>query len=279
MHTNSIFRRSYVDAPWGQIHVVETGEGTPIVLYPNRPRSWVIYRRLAELLAPSHRVVILDPPGCGASDPLPEPIEVADLTAATLTVMDGLGLERAHLSGHHTGATVAVDMAAHHADRVLSIAPCGLLMLTDEEKAGRLDGSLFSPAAGNPPQPDGSHLQMVMRKFPPQPPEDLAFINDWIIDGLVSEVNQAALAKSVYRYDERAALAAVTVPALFVQSSGPGEPGTLQRMADARDLVAGSRLQIVSGGDVHFIHHRADELAPILREFFAAAETEHRVTA
>lgn len=267
--------RGYVSAPHGQIHYAETGEagtGSPVVLYPNRPRSWVIYRRLAELLAGSHRVVILDPPGCGASDPLPDPIELADLSAATLAVMDGLGIARAHVSGHHTGATVAVDLAAHHADRVVSIAPCGLLLLTDEEKAGRLDGSAFSPAAGNPPQADGSHLASIMKKFPPAPPEDLPFVNDWIIDGLVSEVNQAALAKSVYRYDERAALARVGVPALFVQSLGPGEPGTLQRMEQAHALVPGSRIAFVDGGDVHFIHHRADELAPVLRDFFAHAD-------
>lgn len=264
--------RGYVNAPWGQIHYAETGEGTPVVLYPNRPRSWVIYRRLAELLAGSHRVVILDPPGCGASDPLPDPIEVADLTAATLAVMDGLGIERAHISGHHTGATIAVDMAVNHADRVTSIAPCGLLLLTDEEKVGRLDGSAFSPAAGNPPRDDGSHLGAITKKFPPQAPEDLPFLNDWIIDGLTSEVNQAALAKSVYRYDERAALPRVVVPTLFVQSTGPGEPPTLQRMEQAHALVAGSRIAFIEGGDVHFIHHRADELAPLLRDFFATAD-------
>ena len=265
-------QRGYVNTPNGQIHYAEIGSGTPVVLYPNRPRSWVIYRRLAELLSVSHRVVVLDPPGCGASDPLPDPIEIADLSAVTVAVMDGLGIEKAHISGHHTGATVAVDLAARLPERVLSIAPCGLLLLSDEEKAGRLDGSAFSPAAGNPPREDGSHLQMIMKKFPPQPPEDLPFINDWIIDGLVSEAQQAALAKSVYRYDERAALPTIGVPTLFVQSLGPGEPGTLQRMAQAQGLVPGSRIVYIDGGDVHFIYHRADELGALLLVFFADAE-------
>lgn len=264
-------QRGYITTASGQIHYAETGAGTPVVLYPNRPRSWVIYRRLAELLAGNHRVVILDPPGCGASDPLPTPIALADLSGVTLAMMDALGIARAHVSGHHTGATVAVDLAANHSDRVISIAPCGLLLLTDEEKAGRLDGSAFSPAAGNPPQEDGSHLNLILKKFPPKPPEDLPFINDWIIDGLVSEVNQAELAKAVYLYDENAALATITVPTLFVQSLGPGEPGTLQRMDQAQQLVPDSRIEYVDGGDVHFIHHRADELSVLLLEFFAKA--------
>ena len=266
-------QRGYVSTPSGQIHYAETGAGTPVLLYPNRPRSWVIYRRLAQLLSANHRVVIVDPPGCGASDPLPAPIAVADLSDVSLAVMDALDIDRAHVSGHHTGATVAIDLAAHHADRVISIAPCGLLLLTDEEKAGRLDGSAFSPAAGNPPKEDGSHLAMIMKKFPPVPPEDLPFVNDWIIDGLVSEVNQAELAKAVYRYDENSVLRTITVPTLFVQSLGPGEPGTLQRMDRARKLVAGSRIEYIDGGDVHFIHHRADELSVLLLDFFATADS------
>jgi pimeloyl-ACP methyl ester carboxylesterase len=271
--------RGYISAPWGQIHYAEAGRGVPVVLYPNRPRSWIIYQRLAELLAGKHRVVILDPPGCGASDPLPSPIELGDLTRATLTLMDGLGIDRAHISGHHTGATVAVDIAAYHPERALSIAPSGLLLLTAEEKAARLDGSAFSPAAGNPPKEDGSHLDTVLAKYPPKPPEDLSFINDWTIDGLVSEASQAALAMAVYRYDERSALARIAVPTLLVQSLGPGEPGSLQRMADAQRLVPGSRLEFVDGGDVHFIHHRADELAPLLLQFFTQAEQLAGVTA
>lgn len=261
-------QRGYVSAPWGQIHYAETGGGTPVVLYPNRPRSWVIYRRLAELLAPAHRVIILDPPGCGASDRIPGPLQIADLTGATLRVMDGLGVEVAHISGHHTGATIAVDMAANHPDRALSIAPCGLLLLTDEEKAGRLAGSLFAPVAGNPPQPSGAHILPMLKKFPPVPPEDLPFLNDWMIDNLTSEAAQYELAMAVYRYDEAEALPRVRVPTLFVQSTGPGEPPSLQRMAKAHDLVPRSRLELIEGGDIHFIHHRAPELSALLLDFF-----------
>ncbi|HEU0103415.1 MAG TPA: alpha/beta hydrolase [Mycobacteriales bacterium] len=265
-------KRGYVDAPQGQIHYAEAGSGSPVVLYPNRPRSWGIYRRLAGLLADRHRVVVLDPPGCGGSDPIEGTVELADLSATTLRVMDALGIGRAHVSGHHTGATVAVDLAARHADRVLSIAPCGFLLLTDEEKARRLDGSLFSPAAGNPPQPNGAHLLPMLKKFPPTPPEDLAFLNDWMVDNLVSEAHQAELARAVYRYDEVSALGQVTAPTLFVQSTGPGEPPFLQRMDKAHALVPGSRLAFIEGGDIHFIHHRAAELAPLLLELFAGAD-------
>lgn len=263
--------KGYVAAPWGQIHYVETGEGEPVLLYPNRPRSSVIYRRLATILAGRYRVVIIDPPGFGPSDPLAGPVEVDDLSTAVITLLDTLGIDRFRMSGHHTGAAVCVDLAVRIPERVVAIAPSGLLMLTEEERRGRLDGTLFSPAAGNPPKPDGSHLLPFLKKYPPVPPEDLAFLTDWILDTLGSEPHQRPSADAVYRYDERARLPQVKAPTLFVQSSGPGEPPTLQRMADAQALTSGSRLEIIEGGDVHFIHHRADELGALLLDFFAAA--------
>jgi pimeloyl-ACP methyl ester carboxylesterase len=262
-------RRGYVDAPWGQIHYRTVGDGPPVVLYPNRPRSSVIYERLALLLADAHRVVIVDPPGFGGTDPLEAPFEVADLTATVIHLMDALGIDRAAVSGHHTGATVCIDLAAHHPDRVVAIAPTGLLLLSDEEKAGRLDGTSFAPAFGNPPYPDGRHLLPFIRKFPPKPWEDPLFVNASIIDDLQSEPHQVPSALAVYRYPERRELATVTCPVLFVQSSGPGEPPTLQRAATVVDVVPGARLEVIEGGDVHFIHHRADELADLLLGFFA----------
>lgn len=263
--------RGYVQAPWGQIHYAETGRGDTVLLYPNRPRSRVVYYRLAELLASQFRVVIIDPPGFGMTDPLPQPFEVADLTTTSLTLLDALGVDRFYMSGHHTGATVCVDMAVRVPGRVMAVAPTGLLLLTDEEKRGRLDGSLWAPAAGNPSVEDGSHFQLFMKKYPPKAPEDLDFLDAWVLDTLGSDAAQRPSADAVYRYDERSHFPHIAVPTLYIQSAGPGEPGTLQRMAQAQELTPGSRLEIIEGGDVHFIHHRADEVGALLIEFFSAA--------
>jgi 3-oxoadipate enol-lactonase len=254
------------------MHFRETGSGEVVVLYPNRPRSGVIYERLASLLSDEYRVIVVDPPGFGGSDPLAAGFGVPDLTACVIAVLDGLGIDQVRMSGHHTGATICIDLAASHPERVAAIAPTGFLLLTDIERAGRLDGSLWSPAFGNPPQDDGSHLLPYLKKFPPKPPEDLPFLNDSIIDNLVSEPHQVPSALAVYRYPEREHAAAVTTPTLFVQSSGPGEPPTLQRSETVLDSVPGSQLAIIEGGDVHFIHHRAEELATLLRDFFGKAD-------
>jgi pimeloyl-ACP methyl ester carboxylesterase len=273
MMQQTAMKRGYVDAPWGQIHYRQAGSGPAVLLYPNRPRSSVIYSRLAGLLAAHCRVLIIDPPGFGGSDPLTPPFEVPDLTRAVITLLDELGVDTVRMSGHHTGATICVDLAATHPERVAAIAPSALLLLTDEERKGRLDHTLKAPAYGNTPQENGAHLLPLLKKFPPTPPEDMGFVNDWIIDGLVSEPHQVPSADAVYRYPERDFLVQVTAPTLFFQSTGPGEPPTLQRMQPLVDVVPGSRIYLVDGGDVHFIHHRAEEMAPVLLDFFATADS------
>jgi pimeloyl-ACP methyl ester carboxylesterase len=239
----------------------------------------VIYERLAGLLAANYRVVVIDPPGFGGSDPLQPPFEVPDLTRAVTTLLDGLGIDKVRMSGHHTGATICVDLAATAPERVVAIAPSGFLLLTDDERRGRLEHTAWAPAYGNPPQENGSHLLMFLKKYPPVAPEDLSFLNDWMVDGLASEPHQVPSADAVYRYHERDMLPLVKAPTLFLQSRGPGEPPTLQRSESVLDLVHGSRIEYFDGGDVHFIHHRADDVAAVLLDFFAVADAATAVTA
>jgi pimeloyl-ACP methyl ester carboxylesterase len=261
--------RGYVKAPWGQLHYFETGAGPETVfLYPNRPRSIVIYRRLADILGSRYRVIAMDPPGFGMSDPLPEPFEVEDLTRASVIVLDALGVDRFFASGHHTGALIAVELAASQPDRVKAIAPCGTPLWTQEERDARTAGTAKVAASGNPPKEDGSHLLPFIKRYPPKPPEDLRFLTEWMLDTIASEPYQYPSMMAVNRYREDRRMPLVKCPTLFMRSSGPGEPATLQRAEEAAKLVPNSRVAVIDGGDVHFIHHRADEVAKLMFDVF-----------
>jgi pimeloyl-ACP methyl ester carboxylesterase len=71
------------------------------------------------------RVIALDLPGFGQSDPPPEPWDADDYMRFVLRFLDELGVERVHLVGHSHGGRVAVCMAAEHPERV------GRLLLVD----------------------------------------------------------------------------------------------------------------------------------------------------
>ena len=72
----------------------------------------------------------MDTPGFGMSDPPPTPdIEIPYYAAAALGVLDELTIERAHLVGLRTGASIAVELAANHAHRVDRVVVTGLLAM------------------------------------------------------------------------------------------------------------------------------------------------------
>jgi pimeloyl-ACP methyl ester carboxylesterase len=71
------------------------------------------------------RVIALDLPGFGRSDPPPEPWDADDYMRFVLRFLDELGVERVHLVGHSHGGRIAICMAAEQPDRV------GRLLLVD----------------------------------------------------------------------------------------------------------------------------------------------------
>ena len=118
-------KKGYVDARRGQIHYAELGTGEPLLLIGETPRSWRLFDRLQPLLAPHVRAIAVDLPGLGSSHPLPEPMSVSAVAACLGEVLDGLGLERAHVFGMHTGNKVATAFAADEPDRVQKLIIAG----------------------------------------------------------------------------------------------------------------------------------------------------------
>jgi 3-oxoadipate enol-lactonase len=100
----------------------ERGSGDPLVLL----HAGVADRRMWEQQVPAftarYRVVTYDLRGYGDSTLLDEPFAPhEDLRA----VLDGLGIERAHVLGVSMGGTVALDFALAYPERLASLIVCG----------------------------------------------------------------------------------------------------------------------------------------------------------
>ena len=102
------------------------------------------------------RVIALDLPGAGESEPPPEPWDAHDYTRLVLRFLDELGVERAHVIGHSNGGRVGICMAADHPDRVGRLLLCDSAGLPPKRgmkyrakvgvaKAGRVAGRMGSP--------------------------------------------------------------------------------------------------------------------------------------
>ncbi|RXZ71916.1 alpha/beta fold hydrolase, partial [Agromyces albus] len=71
---------------------------------------------------PDLRILRVDLPGHGASHATREPFTIAELAEATLRLVDETGGGRFHVAGLSLGGTIALELAAGHPDRVLSLA-------------------------------------------------------------------------------------------------------------------------------------------------------------
>ena len=102
------------------VRVQEVGDGAPTLFIHGGPNSGSTWMQLAGRVT-GLRCLILDRPGTGLSDPLPDPVRPHNLRryAETLAVdvLDALGVERAHLVVSSFGGMIGLYSAAAHPER------------------------------------------------------------------------------------------------------------------------------------------------------------------
>lgn len=109
------------------LHVEQTGEGTPILFvheFAGDHRSWEPQVRY---FSRTHRCVTYAargyPPSAVPTDPAA--YSQARAVADAVAVLDGLGIERAHVVGLSMGGFTALHLVLNHPDRVLSAVVAG----------------------------------------------------------------------------------------------------------------------------------------------------------
>jgi pimeloyl-ACP methyl ester carboxylesterase len=112
----------------GEANVVDVGEGSPLLLLHGGMGQLLQWLPLMPALARSHRVIAVDRPGQGLSDPFPYDASVNVLDHATEFlhgILDGLGLQKATLVGNSMGGLWSVAFALRHPDRVEQLVLVG----------------------------------------------------------------------------------------------------------------------------------------------------------
>ena len=127
-------RKGYADTPAGQIHYRTAGSGEPVLLLHQTPTSSDEYQRVMPFLAKKFKVVAMDTLGYGDSD-LPKGEPTIALYAQTVGhLMDSLGIKKAHVVAHHTGALIAVELAATQPERIDKLVLSGCPAWDEEER-------------------------------------------------------------------------------------------------------------------------------------------------
>jgi pimeloyl-ACP methyl ester carboxylesterase len=108
-----------------RLHVVEEGDGRPVILCHGFPELWYSWRhQLPALAEAGYRAVALDMRGFGDSS-APGAIDAYDAESISrdlLALLDDLGAERAAFVGHDWGAATVWYLARAHPRRVAAVA-------------------------------------------------------------------------------------------------------------------------------------------------------------
>ena len=216
-------RRSYVDGPHGHIHLRLAGLGdsgrAPLLLLHQSPLSGGQFEAVLPLLAEAgFAAVAMDTPGFGQSERPQAPIGIAGYADCIAAVLNALGWHKAHILGHHTGASIAASFAARHPARLNRLVLNGLALLSDEERA-HFAQFRFAPLV---PQPDGSHLLAAWNQRLAASPgwTQLPAMHRYVTEMLANSEYYFWGFEAAFAHDLAADLEAIMSPTLIFSNSG-----------------------------------------------------------
>ncbi len=255
--------RAFLKTPEGQIHYRSAGAGRPVLLLHQTPRSSDEYRDVIPLLARELRVVAMDTIGYGDSYKPAGTSTIEDYAAGALALLDGLGIPSAAVVGHHTGAVVAVELAATQPARVERLVLSASPYVDAEDRERR---------RGRPPideveeREDGSHLAELWRRrlaFYPKGRPDL--LTRFVIDALRAgaKVEEGHRAVSAYRMETK--VGRIRCPTLLV--CGTEDPFSCPRMEPLAAAIPGSRAVPIPGGTVAMVDQLPEAFAAAILPF------------
>lgn len=256
--------RQFIPTSAGPLHVASMGEGLPVLLLHQTPRSWDEFRDVLPLLAPRYRAVAIDTLGFGEScKPPPSEHSIERWAQLALEVMDQLGIRKAAVVGHHTGAVTAMEIAAAAPERVAALV---LSSCPYNDAARRSAHAGKRNIDDVDVRPDGAHLQELwQRRQPYYPDGDTDLLNRCIMDALRAGAmaSHGHLVVRNYRMEDRIGL--VRSPTLVLRAGR--DPHAAPYSQSLLQAIPGSELVTLEEGMVAMPDQIPGQFAQAVMDF------------
>jgi len=267
--TGSGIERRFVPTRLGRIHVAMAGRSFPVLLLHQTPRSWDEYRDVLPLLGRDFRAIAMDTLGFGDSDaPAGDP-SIELWAEGAFALLDTLEIPRAAIVGHHTGAAIAVEMAASMPARVdaLVLSACPFV---DAERRVKHHGMRVIDDVEA--RTDGAHLtELWGRRQPFYPAENIDLLHRFMIDALRAGEMAAEGHRVVNRYRMEDRLGHIRCPTLVIAPTG--DPHVHPVAPKVAGAIKGSILRELSGGMVPLPDQMPEEFSRLVRDFISGQVT------
>lgn len=120
----------------GKAAYSDTGQGEPVVLIHGVGMQSAAWAPQIEALSKHYRVIAIDMPGHGGSDPLPEGAELQDFVNWFAEALTALNIGPVNLIGHSMGALIAGGLAIEQPALIRRVALLnGVYRRSDEARA------------------------------------------------------------------------------------------------------------------------------------------------
>ena len=225
-----------------------------------------MYENLMLALAQDYYLLAPDNPGFGASDSLAGGFELDACAAALLEYLDLLNVEHCFLFGHHTGASIAVQMVHQAPGRFDRLALSGPTLLDPDMKA-----TLPQRAAPFPADADGAHLQMMWNRFAARKAGlSLALLQREVLSALTAGDNYRQAYQAVAQQDFEVLLRAITLPTLVFAGT---EDVLYSQLEASYHCLQQGQMQTIPGAGGYVCDQAPQIVAQLLREFFADTQS------
>lgn len=121
------YKNQFIDLPLSRLHIMEAGEGEPLIMVPATISELEEWRSLAQFMAQWFHVYFFELPGHGESEPFCDSFSSQKVAELISQLVDKLGYQRFNLMGFSFGGILAMrtfKLLSHRIDRIILIAPC-----------------------------------------------------------------------------------------------------------------------------------------------------------
>ena len=264
-------QRGYVGALGRQVHYREIGRergtGSPTVFLHQTASSSAMWERVMTNFPDGRRLIALDTPGFGASDPMPGQPTVADYARRLLDAVIDLGVTRASIVGHHTGAVLAGELAVIAPDLVDRLVLVGPVVIADDDEERQW--MAFNQRWQIDARGDYVIDKVVPRLRLSVTRDDPDHMASELVAYLQASDRFTIAYDAIWRYRAADRLPLITAPTMCV--AGTAEMAALQDWtAAAHRLIPHSRLELMGGATSEMAFEEPAAVGALIRDFLEA---------
>lgn len=144
-----------------------------------------------------------------------QPSSITYYVEVFMLLIKQIGISKYHVLGHHSGASIAIEMAVSYADQVLSLCISSPALLNSEEQAGFAATELTHY---NKPTRDGTHWNKSWDFINSENPWELNELQDLTLDATRAWVGRVQIYTCVFSQPILELLGQVKCPILALSS-------------------------------------------------------------